>query len=156
MKAYHIMMFLFIFNMFFWVLTAGLVIYDVEYGTDDGFNLLDKTSQDSWTADDYLGLISVFTLFHSFELSIIAIAVAIAGGAMLGIFTAGQGSQGIVYGLFGYFFWSGISNTFSVFINLTNGHPGAIYVLAIFGMIIAMIFVVGLFQMVTGGWKSHE
>jgi len=153
MKAYHIMMFLFIFNLFFWVVTVGLSIYNVP-GANTAFDLSDKTNVDAWTVG--LGVLGLFSLFGNLYISIAALAVALSGGAMLGIFTAGQGSQGIVYGLFSYFFWSSTSNTLAVFYNLSNQHIGALYVLAIFGMIIAVIYVAGLFQMVTGGWKSLE
>jgi len=153
MKAYHIMVFLFIFNMFFWVVTAGLGIYSSPASGDSGFDLSDEAANPT---DIGLGLLSVFSLFGNVYATIGGLAIALSGGAMLGIFTAGQGSQGIVYGLFSYFFWSAMSNTFTVFYNLANQHIGAMYVVVIFVMIIGVIFVAGLFQMVTGGWKSHE
>jgi len=153
MKAYHIMIFLFIFNLFFWVVTAGLLIYNVP-GADSNFDLTEQSNINAWTIG--LGVLGLFSLFGNLYISIGALATALAGGAMLGIFTAGQGSQGIVYGLFSYFFWSSTSNTLTVFYNLSNQHVGALYVLTVFGMIIAVIFVAGLFQMVTGGWKGFE
>ena len=152
MKAYQMMMFLIVFNLFFWVVTVGLGIYAIDESVDPGFDLTNKRS----AAEIGMGLLAIFSFLGSFEVSIIALSLAIAGGAMIGIFTAGQGSQGIVYGLFGYFFWSSTSNTLTVFWNLSNSSPGVLYVLIILAMIIGLVFVAGLFQMVTQGWKSFD
>jgi len=155
MKAYHIMLFLFIFNMFFWVITAGIAIYEVEYSTDEGFDLSGDTNPSIWTS---LGVLGGVTLFGSLYSSIGLLGAALAAGAMIGIFKSGQASQGIVYGAFTYFFWSGMGNTFTALYSMVKGPYaiGALYILTIFGMIIAVVFIVGLFQMATGGWKSYE
>jgi len=153
MKAYHIMLFMLLFNVMFWVITAGIGIYNIEYNTDPNFNLSEDINN---PAEIGVGLIGIATLFNNPILDIIALSIFISGGAMVGIFTAGQGAQGIVYGLFGYFFWSAMSNTFQVFINLASANTGILYVLVPFAMVVGVVFVVGLFQMVTGGFKSHE
>ena len=155
MKAYHIMMFLLLFNMVFWVITTGIGIYNVGVSTDPGFDISSQ-AEDPTSIDKTLGIIGIFTMFHSIGLSMVAIGVAIAGGAMIGYLTAGQGAQGVVYGLFGYFFWGAMSNTMLVFYNLSNAAGAVLYVIIIFAMIVSVIFVAGLFQMVTGGWKAHE
>lgn len=155
MKAYQIMLFMFLFNMFFWVVTAGLGFYDVSASTDPGFNLTNAPKNPD------LGILTVFTLFGNRFItalgvtSIALLAGGIAVGAMTGVFTAGQGAQGIVYSLFAYFFWSAMSNTLQVFY-LMSTEPAIVYLLAIFTMIIGVVFVSGLFQMVTGGWRAHE
>jgi len=153
MKAYHILMFLFLFNLMFWVITAGLGIYDVGVNTDPGFDLSEEIENPTSVG---LGLLSVFTMFGNAAATIIGLSLAIAGGAMLGFLFAGQGSQGIVYGLFGYFFWASFSNTLNVFWALSLNSVGILYVIVPFTMVVGVIFVVGLFQMVTGGWKGHE
>lgn len=153
MKAYHLMLYLFIFNMFFWTVTEGLGIFNTSANVDENFNLSTSTNQSTWTTA--LGLIGKFTMLGSYG-GIVLLAGALAGGAMIGYFTSGQASHGIVYGLFSFFFWTGTGNTLTLFYNLSGGHIGALYVLTIFGMIIGIVFVVGLFQMVTGGWKTYE
>jgi len=153
MKAYHVMLFMLLFNMMFWVITAGIGIYNIEYNTDPGFNLSGQVDNPATIGT---GILGIFTLFNNPVLTIIGLSLAIAGGAMVGIFTAGQGAQGIVYGLFGYFFWSSFSNTLTVFWNLSSANVGILYVVVPFAMVIGVIFAVGLFQMVTGGFKSHE
>lgn len=155
MKAYHIMMFMLIFNLFFWVVTAGIGIYVAPVSGDSDFDLSDKTDQGAWTGDG-MGIINVFTLFNNKIASVFILASTIAGAALIGWVVSQQAPQGIVYGFFAYFFWSSMSNTFTVFYNMANQNIGVMYVLAIFGMLIAVIFVIGLFQMVTGGWKAHE
>ena len=169
MKAYHILLFLFIFNMFFWVVTEGIAIYTAPGSVEQEFNISENKTVSSW--NDTLGLVGKLFLFGDLsisvfgvELGMVASIATLAGilmiAAMAGYITAGQAPQGVVYGLFSYFFWSGMAHTFTVFINMFNSFPevkdGALYVMAIFGMIIAIIFVAGLFQMVTGGWKSYE
>ena len=169
MKAYHLLLFLFIFNMFFWVVTEGISIYNVSNTVDPAFNISTNTTVSSW--NNTFGLIGKLFLFGDLTISafgielgmvvsITTLSLILMGAAMAGYITAGQAPQGVVYGLFSYFFWSGVSHTFNVFLNFFNAYPdvktGAIYVLAIFGMIIGIIFVAGLFQMVTGGWKSYE
>jgi len=151
MKAYHIMMFLFIFNMFFWVITVGLSIYNVDVGVDPGFDLSGGD-----TTNIGLGLLSAFSLLRNPGVGIFGLAIAISGGAMIGIFTAGQGAAGVVYGLYSYFFWSAMSNSFFVLYGISNNSPYVLFVILIFGAIVGVIFAAGLFQMVTGGWKAHE
>ena len=153
MKAYHIMMFLLLFNLFFWTVTAGMGLFDIGIGTDAGFDLSDEAENPTNIG---MGIIGVFTLFHDVASSMIGLGIAIASGAMIGYLTAGQGAAGLVYGLFGYFFWSATSHTFTVLYNISNASGTVLYVLIIFGMIIGIVFAVGLFQMVTGGWKSVE
>jgi len=150
MKAYQIMRFLFIFNMVFWMVTTGLGFFVVDVSTDPGFELSDASQ------DPDLGILSVFTLFGNQFATIIGLSLAVAGGALIGIFTAGQGAQGVVYGLFSYFFWSAMSNTLTVFYNISGQSIAIVYLLAIFTMIIGVVFAAGLFQMVTGGWRAHE
>jgi len=161
MKAYHILLFLFIFNMFFWVVTTGLGIYQYTVASDPAFDLSSAGNNTSvWTIS--LGLISRLTMLKGFvdvfgpTGGIIALAILFSAAAMAGYLTAGQAPQGIVYGLFGVFFWTSLGNTLTLLFNLSNQHIGALYILVIFGMIIGVIFIVGLFQMVTGGWKSYE
>jgi len=155
MKAYHIMMYLLLFNLFFWVITTGLGIYNTGVGVDEDFDLSDE-AENPTDIINTLGIIGVFTMFHDVASTMVGLGVAIAGGAMIGYFTAGQGAAGVVYGLFGYFFWSAMSNTMTVFYNISNSSGTVLYVIIIFGMIVGAIFAVGLFQMVTGGWKSLE
>jgi len=153
MKAYHIMLFMLLFNVMFWVITAGIGIYNIDYNTDPNFNLSEDIDNPT---DIGVGLIGIATLFDNPILNIITLSLAVAGGAMVGIFTAGQGAQGVVYGLFGYFFWSSMNNTLQVFWNLSSANVGILYVLVPFVMVVGIVFVIGLFQMVTGGFKSHE
>jgi len=119
MKAYHLIMYLLLFNLFFWVVTTGLGIYSASVSGDEGFDLSDKTEQSTWV-DGALGLVSVFQLFGSWSISVVALGAGIAAAATVGWTISQQAPQGIVYGLFGYVFWSSLTNTLTVFYNITN------------------------------------
>lgn len=151
MKAYQILLFLFLFNMMFWVLTSGLGIFDIGASPSEAYNISEQAENPTSIEGGFLSLLGMLGGDNIYLL-----AGALAGGAMLGYFTAGQGPQGIVYGAFAVFFWTSFFGTLRVFITLGQNNIGLLYVLIPFVMIVGVIFVVGLFQMVTGGWKSFE
>jgi len=149
MKAYQILLFMFIFNMVFWTVTIGLSFFDVSASPNPKFEIVTDNR------DPSLGLIDSLSMFGT-GVTIIVMAGTIVTGAVVGYLTAGQGAQGAVYALFIFFFWSSMGNTLTVFYNIAAGNASILYILAIFTMIIGVVFAAGLFQMVTGGWKAHE
>lgn len=157
MKAYRILMFLMIFNLFFWTVTApeGLNLFNVDVTGEEKFGESMEESKKKPT-EIGMGLISVFSMFGGLYLDIFALAIAVSGGAMIGFLVSGQGAQGAVYLLFGYFFWASYLKTMTLFYNLSNTAGEVLYIVFIFSMIVGVVFTVGLFQMVTGGWKGHE
>jgi len=151
MKAYHILMFLLIFNMFFWVVTVGLGIYNVDASTAGGFDLSGKTQSNMG-----YGILSVASITGNVALDIVAFVGLLVLAATVGWVVSQQAPQGLVYGVFSWFFWSSFKSSMTIFWSLSNSSPGVLYVIIIFGMIAGGIFAVGLYQMVTGGWKSFE
>jgi len=152
MKMYDIMMYLFIFNMFFWLISSGLSLYNIGFTTESEFNL---TSESNNPTEIGWGIIDTFGMFGAFGTISLVIA-AIVAGAVIGSFLPIPSSQSIVYGLFIVFFWNSTLKTFTVFINMLQDYPGGMFLFVIFAMIVGVIFVTGLFQMVTGGWKSFK
>ena len=152
MKAADILLYLFIFNMFIWVITSGLDIYNFTAQVSSDYQL-DKT----YTALDIFATLLQELDFFNVKFSGVAILIGlIVTGAMLGIMTSGQGAAGAVYGAFTAFFFASLARTLGIFFSLTSQVPGTVYVFIIFGIIAGVLFLIGLFQMVTGGWKSFK
>jgi len=150
MKAYHILMFLLIFNMFFWIVSVGIGIYGSTYSGNEGFSLSDASQ------DPEYGIFSIFSITGHVGLDIMGFAGLLAVAAVVGWVIAQQAPQGLVYAAFGWFFWSSFKNSMTIFYSISNSAPGVLYVIIIFGMIAGGIFIVGLYQMATQGWASFE
>jgi len=139
MKAYHVMMFLFIFNLFLIVIDSGLDIYDLGYSTNPLFNIFGNA-----------GLSYLAVLLG-------AEAVSLASAAVIGGFFHVQNSaQGLAYVGFSTAFWVTYGYSLDVFVNILKDLEGAFVIYLIFTAIVGYIFLAGLYQMVTGGWKSYE
>ena len=143
MKAYQILMFLLIFNSFVWVVDGGLHIYDLDYSGLD-------PSETSESTEGFFGILTSGS-------TIAALAVAIAGGALVGgMLRIQKASQGVVYGAFTAVFWFSYLQAMTILWNISESVPGAgIILLTVMTAVVGYVFVVGLFQMVTGGWKSY-
>jgi len=150
MKAYQILIFLLIFNMMIWAVDAGLHIYDLN------FSGLDPETEDADLGEKYTahGLLASVA-----GISIILVVGSLVSGAIIGsIIRVEKASQAYVYGAFTAVFWFSYTQAINVFWNITSvlTHSfGALVVVIIFTAVIGYIFLVGLFQMVTGGWKSY-
>ena len=148
MKAYHILMFLFIFNMFLWVLTSvGVYVnFASSYASEDFQDV---------TQNKNPNLVDAF--FGNFGfLSVVTLAGTLAGASIIGLVVAKQAPQGIVYGAFTWLFWTSYIRCMNVFYNISKDIPGGIPILGLITVIVAIIFIVGLEQMVTGGWSTYE
>ena len=150
MKAYQIMMFLLIFNLMVWTVDTGLSIYDLDYS--DGGKITPESDETLTAEEQQYGL-----LWSVAKISIAAIVISIMGAAIIGgIFHIEKASQSFVYGAFTALFWISYLQAATVLwaISASVAYAGLI-VLAIVSAFIGYVFVVGLFQMVTGGWKSY-
>lgn len=140
MKAYHIMMFLLIFNLFGLVIRTGLGIYDLSGATADSRITLGA---------DLLTTLATFT--------ILGLVGGVVAGAIIGnLLKIEKSAQGYVYGFFTSFFWTSYGATLQFINTMIPADAGTIWVYVIFTGIIGYIFAAGLFQMVTGGWKTYE
>ncbi|RLF62132.1 MAG: hypothetical protein DRN16_02400 [Thermoplasmata archaeon] len=156
MKAYQILMFLFIFNMFLWVLVS--VGAYTSFGTQYASNEFNMTSQNKQTALDFID-----NFLLDFDIGIVHISgiTSLIGALILGtaIFTFVSGkiasAPRVGYALFTYFFWNSYIKTTEVFYNLTKD-IGGLPILGMITVIVGIVFIAGLYQMITGGWKSYE
>jgi ABC-type amino acid transport system permease subunit len=151
MKAYHIMMFLLIFNVMLWIISIGLGIYDLGYQSDivreDGMDFGDESDINA-RQNALLNRITNTTLAMALS--------SILGGAIIGLIAKEmRASQYFVYSSITSVFWITYINTFTIFLSISESIPGGILILTLFTAIIVYIFLVGLYQMVTGGWKSY-
>ena len=146
MKAYNIMMFILVFNLFLWIVTIGIGIYDLSYSGISPEAPNDATTEEKENA--LLSRIGGTTL---------AVAVgSIVSGAIIGsILKVEKASQAFVYGAITSVFWITYLQSVGVFWNISSSVPGGIIILILITAVIAYVFLVGLFQMVTGGWKSY-
>jgi len=152
MKAYHILMFMFLFNLFFWTITVGIGMYNVGISGQQEYGQL-MTSDPVNTG---FAIFAVFGLWGDGYASIAALTGVLVVASMLGYFSAGTAPQGIIYGLFSWFFWSSYLNTITIFYSISNYAGEVLWIIVIFSLIVGAVFITGLAQMVTGGWKAHE
>jgi len=150
MKAYHVLMFLMIFNMFFWVVTVGLGIYNVGFGGETVYDL------DRFSTVDLI-IEGFFSLTGNIGFDIVSFAGLLAGAAIVGWILAQQSVLGVVLGTFSWFFWTSFKNSMTLLYNMSNQSIGVFYVIVIFGVIAGGIFFVGLAQLATqSGWSAFE
>ena len=135
-------MFLFIFSMMTWIVSSGLHIYDLNYGAPDPSGY-----------DEY----GILTYQH-----FLSITGGIVAGAIIGmLLRVREASQKIIYSTFSVIFWASFIETIQIFGNVAksipsaSGYVGGLVLLVVFFGIVAYVFIVGLMQMVTGGWKSY-
>lgn len=149
MKAFHILIFLLIFNMFFWTVTVGLGIYNVDYSGNEGFDLSGKNSNNIG-----YGILAVASITGNHLLDIGGFVTLLVIAAAVGWVVSQASVQGLVLGTFTWFFWSSFINSMSLLYNISNANIGVSYVIIIFGMIAGAIFAAGLFQLATQGWRN--
>jgi len=159
MKAYQVLMFLLIFNLMVWAVDAGLGIYDLDFS---GINPPEEDYEEDVAAEtgkesgDYSSHGLLATIGKTSITLIVGLLVAAAIiGTILG---KEKAPQAIVYGAFTSVFWMSYLQAAGVIwamISMTAGAYGALVIMIIISSMIAYVFIVGLFQMVTGGWKSY-
>jgi len=158
MKAMHIMMFLFIFNIAMTIISVTN-IYNLSYTEEMKEDLAKQFGED---IDDVEAARAV-TARNIIELAFSQLGVlAIATGATLGasfvskfLDTGISGKDAFVYGLFGGEFFITTSNSASIFLTIGSSNFGVIILVVAFLFICGIIFVIGLIQVVNqGGWRS--
>jgi len=145
-----------------WAVDTGLDIYDLDFSGGDDYDpdAIRQDAQEMGTGDEegrYTGMGLLATIGGA---SIIVIAGTLAATTVIGgLFKVQRASQAVVYGFFTTIFWYSYVSASNVLWSMTStlsGMYGALVVLMIITAVIAYVFIVGLFQMVTGGWKSYE
>jgi len=152
MKAQEIMMFLLLFNLTI-SLVGGLHIYNMGITVNETYNVSEFAASDDTQ-------IAVWRLLGESILSILAGATA---GALLASWTAKIPSDaGAAYGVFAGLFTSITLRAASTLWNLAY-MPGAteyniaiLMIIVIFLGVTGIIFVMGLLQMIRGGWKGYK
>lgn len=143
MKAYEILMFLLLFNLVMWGFGA-LGIFNLEYG------YITPPDND----ESGLGLLATIA-----GVTIEALIISLTSYAIIGYITKARPSPAnAIYGLFSGLFWTSYLNAIIVFKNMAKSLPTGVTLvpLAIFTAIVGYVFIIGLSQMVTGGWKSYK
>jgi len=165
MKAADILMYLLVFNLVLWLLGGiGFNLYNLgRYKTGIDTSSLNQSSDFSASED-------VTSRAEQFIIDIAGIGIAgavgaIVGAALLGYLLKAQtSSQGIVYGFFSGVFWFSYLKTIQVFysifavISVGVSIKLSIFmtVFFIFTGISAWVFLFGIMQMVTGGWRYYK
>jgi hypothetical protein len=75
---------------------------------------------------------------------------------MISYLTKLPAAAAVAYGLFAFNFWGFTINAFSILWSIAGGNLGVTAVLTIFGIMIGLIFLAGMMQMVSGGWRAIE
>jgi len=87
---------------------------------------------------------------------IAASLTAIMAGSLISYFTKLPAAAAVGYSLFAFNFWTFTVQAFQVLWAIGGGNAGVTVVITVFGIIVGFIFLAGLMQMVTGGWRAIE
>jgi hypothetical protein len=135
MKAYHIMMFLLLFNL---SISAINILHIYPTVATPGYDA--PTSSGT-------------SAFYSLAGPILT---AFVGGVIMAsfirVFTRIPSAAAYVYSIFGGFFIAFTIQSMRVLWTLAPGNLGMLVVLGIFGVITGVVFVAGMMQIVGGGW----
>jgi hypothetical protein len=135
MKAYHVMMFLLLFNL---SISAINILHIYPAFATPGY---DAPSSSGTSA------------FYSLAGPILS---AFVGGVIMAsfirVFTRIPSAAAYVYSIFGGAFIGFTVQSMNVLWTLAPGNLGMLVVLGIFGMITGIVFVAGMMQIVGGGW----
>lgn len=141
MKAWHIMLFLLLFNLSVSVVST-LHIYVMP--TTPYYNVTTYSS----TANG-----AFYSIFGNIILTFISSAIA---ASFIRVFTRIPSAAAYVYSLFAGVFITITVNSFSVLWGIAPGNAGLVVVLVIFGIITGGIFLGGMAQIVGGAWSGIE
>ena len=165
MKAADILMYLLVFNLVLWLFGGiGFNLYNLgQYKPSIDTSALNQS--DSFTSTN-----DVTSRAEQFIIDIAGVGIAGAVGAVVGaaiigyLLQAKTSSQGIIYGFFTGVFWYSYLKTVQVFfsifrvIEIDTGVKITLFmtIFFIFTGISAWVFLYGLMQMVTGGWRFFK
>jgi len=142
MRAFHIMLFLMIFNLSL-SLVGALSIYPTYVSTDARY---DVSATNAGNA----------ALYRFGGALLVASIGGIMAGSLISYFTKLPAAAAVAYGLFASSFWTFTIDAFAVLWRIGNGNLGVTAVITIFGIIVGIIFLAGMMQMVSGGWRGIE
>jgi len=137
-----------------WVVTVGLGLYsNLNYSSIDPTDIqVDTTKNETEQMKEKQNAL----LWKLAGQTIFMAVTAIMAGAIIGsILKLEDSYQAFVYGSITSIFWTSYIQSIAVFWNISNSIPGGIIILILITAIVAYVFLVGLFQMVTGGWKGY-
>ena len=165
MKAADILMWLLVFNLVLWLLGGiGFNLYNLgQYHSS-----IDTTALNS--SEPFTSSKDVTSRAEQFIVDVAGVGIAgivgaVVGAAIIGyLLQAKTSSQGIVYGFFTGVFWYSYLKTVQVFfsifraVEIDTGVKLTLFmtIFFIFTGISAWVFIYGLMQMVTGGWRFFK
>ena len=149
-------MFLFIFNMFLWVLVSvgAYTSFGTQYASGE-FNVTDRNKQSALDFIDRFLLSFDIGPIHISGITTLVSALVFGGAVLTLSSNKITSAQGFGYAMFTYFFWNSYLKTTDVFYNITKD-IGGLPILTVVTVIVGIVFIAGLYQMITGGWKSYE
>ena len=166
MKAYQIMMFLLIFNLSISLISVipitdsnGQVTYGIFKIGVDTSEEYDVTNYDAAVGAAENSLV-VWRFLGATIAGIVAGAIA---GAIFSLATRVPADAGVAYSVFAGTFWGIAYSALAIFWDIgaietgsgTATHPAIMMLVFIFTGILAIVFVVGLLQLIRGGWGSY-
>ena len=140
MKAYQIMMFLLIFNLSI-SLVGALHIYNTGVGTDEQYDIEGKDAPT--LSDSFFGKLLITSFLGAMAAAVISFATKIPADAAF------------AYSLFSSAFWGIAWQAIDVLTAIGQYSTGIWLVVGIFIILLGGVFVVGLAQLIRGGWKSY-
>ena len=153
MKAYQIMMFMLLFSLSISVINV-LHIYNIE-------NQIDPTDQNdpaegiNYDVSDYQASSAGTVTGRFFGDLMLGIIAGVIAATITSYFTRVPADAAFAYGLFGGAFWGIAKNALGVIWRIKPGDEGIMIILVIFAIILSASFVVGILQMIRGGWESY-
>ena len=148
MKAFQLMVFMMLFN-FSVFIVGGLHIYNMNIDPSEAsseYNLAEysTSSPSSILTSSFLGTIILWAF------------AAIATATVVSYFTKGKSVDGVIYGIFGGTYWAVTKTAFDTFSSIFPKNEAIDWILVIYGIMLGVLFVIGLFQMVRGGWEAYQ
>lgn len=140
MKAYQMMMFLLIFNLTI-SLVGALHIYNMEFGVDDNYDV--EGTSGTTINDRFFGRMLITSFLGAIAATVISFATKIPADAAF------------AYSLFASSFWGIAWQALDVITAIGGYSTGIWIVVGIFIILLGGVFVVGLAQLIRGGWKSY-
>ena len=151
MKAYQLMMFMLFFSLAISLVNV-LNIYNMEREIDPS-----EINPDYNVATYEAGSGSGEEVAMRFFGNLIAgIIIGSIIGGIVSYFTKVPADAAFAYGLFGGSFWGIAFNSLDTIWRIAPGNEGIMVVVLIFSIALGASFVIGILQLIRGGWASFQ
>jgi hypothetical protein len=150
MKAYQLMMFMLFFSLAISVVNV-LHIYNMENQyrpeeLDSDYNVANYSASSGGEAVEY----------RFFGYLISSIILGIVAATIMSYFTKVPADSAFAYSLFAGSFWGIAFNALDTIWRIDENNAGVMVIVFVFAIALGAVFVVGILQLIRGGWESFQ